>query len=98
MPIHRPLDVGRMTNKNFSTPKRAEFNLNLIKKKLADKNKKIKCLTDFNQKLVKSLKEMVKVLDRQNNMLSEQATQIHKVTRLHFIFNSQYYIFIIRLN
>ena len=79
-----------MTNEHFSTPKRAKLNLNLIKNQLVLKDKRIKCLTECNRRLLKkskNLKEMVEVLEKQN-MLSEQASQILKVTLLNFIFNT----------
>lgn len=61
-----------------------------------DKDKKIKCLTECNQKLVKNLKEMVEVMEKQN-MLSEQASQILKVN-IQIKFCIQYKVFIIYLN
>jgi len=88
--IWRPSNVASLTNEHFSTPKRAKLNLNLIKNQLVLKDKRIKCLTECNRRLlkkVKNLKEMVEFLEKQN-MLSEQASQILKVTLLNFIFNT----------
>jgi len=67
--IWRPSNVACLTNENFSTPRRAKLNLNIIKKQFVVKDKKIKFLTECNRRLVKkvkNLKEMVEVLEKQN--------------------------------
>lgn len=91
--IWRPSNVASLTNESFSTPRRAKLNLNLIKNQLVLKDKRIKCLTECNRRLlkkVKTLKEMIVVLEKQN-MLSEQASLILKVTKLYCIFNTTIY-------
>lgn len=70
-----------MTTTHFLTPRSAEKNLNLIKQSYKAQNKKIKCLTECNRRLVrkvKKLKDIIETLEKQCK-LSEQASHILKV-------------------
>jgi len=80
--MDNPRYFNDLSDKHFSTPRRAKRNLTFAKKKHNDTRKKLKIVEQRNRRLIKKVKtyeDLIKTLQH-TNLLSENASQFLQVT------------------